>query len=219
METSAFRKTVLFVVSFFLLWTLAWLLHNLLANTIWPSLTLSHNQALIYWAIMKILVWILFPAIYVRSVFRPESSKQFLRLGNAKRGVAVGLIAGLVWIGLSYLLQGRDSFHLAASATVLWTITGTPIAEEFTFRGVILSGLQKAGIRFWPANVITSVIFVLIHCLGWAFQGALTANLNPMLVGSILLLSLTAGWLRQRSNSLYSSVILHAMNNLYSATD
>lgn len=217
METSAFRKTVLFVVSFFLLWTLAWLFHNLLAQTIWPSLSLSHNQALIYWAIMKILIWIVFPAIYARKVIKPESSQQFLRLGNAKRGVAFGLVAGLVWIGLSYLLQGKDTFHLAASATVLWTITGTPIAEEFTFRGVILSGLQKAGMKFWPANAITSIIFVLIHCLGWAFQGALTTNLNPVLVGSILLVSLTAGWLCHKSNSLYSSVVLHSVNNLYSA--
>ena len=212
-----YRKIILFVVLFFLLWTVAWLVHILLANTVLPTLKSSNNYDLLFWAAMKIIVWIVFPFYYVRKILRPAGEREFIGLQNVKKGILYGVAAGLVWVAVSYVFHGQSVFDFTFSFTLLWLITGTPIAEEFTFRGVILPGLQEPGMRFWPANIITSILFFLIHCLGWAFQGALSVNLVPLTAGSILLLSLVCGWLRYRSNSLYSSMILHSINNLLAA--
>jgi len=212
-----YKKTSVFVALFFLVWTLAWLIHNFLASTIWLSLDTSDNQNLLYWAIIKVIVWVIFPIIYIKRVSPSESIKKFIGLQNAKKGILYGLGASIIWIILSYFFQGQPSPDFVFSLTFLWVITGTPVSEEFTFRGIILPGLQKTGMAFWPANIITSVIFIFIHCLGWAFQGVLVTNLFSVTAGSILLLSLVAGWLRNKSDSLYSNIILHSLNNLFSA--
>jgi hypothetical protein len=215
------QKIILFIVIFFALWTAAWLIHNALADTIWPTLDSSHDQNLLYWVIMKVIVWIMYPVLYVSKYIKPEKGKRFIGLQNLKGGAIYGLAAGIIWVAVSYLIRymqaGPAAFKLTDSLTFFWVITGTPISEEFTFRGVIIPGLQKYGVKFWPANIITAILFLLIHCLGWSFQGALAANLVPMTVGNILLLSLATGWIRYKSGSLYGGIILHSANNLYSS--
>ncbi|MBN1915497.1 CPBP family intramembrane metalloprotease [Candidatus Dojkabacteria bacterium] len=166
---------------------------------------------------MKIIVWVVFPIIYIKKNSPFENIKKFIGLQNAKRGILYGLYVSIAWITLSYFFQGPPKLNLVFSLTLLWVIAGTPISEEFSFRGIILPGLQKAGMAFWPANIITSVIFICIHCLGWAFQGVLATSLFSVTSCSILLFSLVAGWLRYKSDSLYGSVILHSLNNLFSA--
>jgi membrane protease YdiL (CAAX protease family) len=56
-----------------------------------------------------------------------------------------------------------------------------------------------------------------MHCLGWAFQGVLQNNLFSISAISILLVSLIAGWLRHKSDSLYSSIIFHSVNNFFAS--
>lgn len=208
------KQISIFIVAFFGLWFLSWILHDSLAN-IWPNLLQNESANLTYWALMKVLVWILFPYIYVLKIIKPESTKSFLGLKNSKKGIIYGLVAGLIWTVISVVAQ-QPSFDVAISLVTIWLITGTPIAEEFTFRGVILPGLEKCGMKFWPANIVTSLLFLLVHFLGWAFQGSLVNNLTVLLLGSILLLSLAVGWLRQKTESLYGSIILHAINNFVS---
>jgi hypothetical protein len=211
------KVTVLFVISFFALWTTAWLIHNLLAHTVWHALGGSNNYNLFYWALLKLLVWIVFPMFYAKKVMGVGDLKIFLAVRNARRGIVCGAVAGAIWIAVSYIFQGYFRFHFVFSLTLVWLVTGTPICEEFTFRGVILPGLQKSGMSFWPANTITAFLFLLIHFVGWTFQGAFINNSSLLIMGSIVLLGLAAGWLRSRSNSLYSSIILHSLNNLYAS--
>lgn len=221
LRDSSVAKIILFIAVFFALWTGAWLVHDTLADTIWPTLGSSSIQNLLYWAVMKVLVWIVYPVFYVIRYVRPQNRFKFLGLQNLKRGAVYGLTLAFIWVAVSYLIRylqaGSVTFSLGTSLTFFWVITGTPISEEFTFRGVILPGLQKYGVTFWPANIITSILFLLIHCLGWSFQGTLATNLVPISIGSIILLSLATGWLRYKSCSLYSSIILHSVNNFYSS--
>jgi membrane protease YdiL (CAAX protease family) len=57
-----------------------------------------------------------------------------------------------------------------------------------------------------------------MHLPGWYFQGRAT-----MLVGfvqraaPIAALSLLFAWTRKRSGSLYAAILLHGINNFYSA--
>jgi membrane protease YdiL (CAAX protease family) len=214
MELHSSRTTVLFVILLFALWTTAWLIHNLLAHTAWLAVGSSKNHDLIYWASMKVLIWVVFPVSYAKTIMRVEELKTFLAIRNAGRGIVFGIVAGTIWIAASYIFQGHFRFHFVWSFTLLWLLTGTPICEEFTFRGVILGGLQRSGMEFWPANTITALLFLLIHFVGWTFQGAFIHNFSLLVTGSIVLLGLANGWLRFRSNSLYSCFILHSLNNL-----
>jgi CAAX protease family protein len=217
MEVHSSKATVVFIILFFGLWTTAWLIHNLLAQTVWPALGGSNNYNLVYWALLKTFVWIVSPVFYAKKVMRVNNLKTFLAVENAGRGIVYGLVAGAIWIVASYVFQGHFRFHIVFSFTLLWLLTGTPISEEFTFRGIILPGLQQGGMAFWPANTITALLFLLVHFAGWTFQGVFMNHASILIMGSIVLLGLAAGWLRSRSNSLYSSVLLHSINNLYAS--
>ncbi len=57
-----------------------------------------------------------------------------------------------------------------------------------------------------------------MHIPGWLFNGRVASPvglLAPMI--PIALLSLLFGWTKKRADSLYASIIVHAINNLYSA--
>ncbi|MFA6391678.1 MAG: type II CAAX endopeptidase family protein [Patescibacteria group bacterium] len=215
------KQILLFVISFFLLWTGAWILHNLLTETIWQALEDSENHNMLYWAVMKTCIWIIFPFFYAKQIFKLHVIKKFFGIQNLKKGIIFGVIASIIWIISSYFVESMKAsqviFSFATSFTFFWVITGTPIAEEFTFRGVIQPALQKSGISFWYVNIITSIVFLLMHCLGWAFQGVLQNNLFSISAISILLVSLIAGWLRHKSDSLYSSIIFHSVNNFFAS--
>ena len=146
MELHSSNATELFVILSFGLWTTAWLFHNLLAQAVWRSLGGSNNYNLVYWALLKVLVWIAFPVFYAKKVMKVEDLKTFLAIRNARMGIVWGLVAGSIWIAASYVFQGDFKFHTVLSFTLLWLLTGILLAEEFTFRGIILPGLQKGGL-------------------------------------------------------------------------
>lgn len=70
---------------------------------------------------------------------------------------------------------------------------------------------------FVTANIITSLMFVLLHVPGWYFMGVLWDNLlNP--VGgafSIFLVSLVFGYAARRSDSVMGGILAHFLNNLF----
>ncbi len=93
-----------------------------------------------------------------------------------------------------------------------------PIVEEIVFRGVILDRLGTR-YRFAIANVLTSVLFVSIHMVGWSFQDRLMENLTMPVGGalSIFLLSLVFGFVAHKSRSVAASTLTHMLNNLCAA--
>ncbi len=211
-----YKKEIIFILSFFFLWFLVCGIYYLLSSTIWNALGSSDNLKLFYWAIMQILVWVVFPIFYLKKFYKVTSQKDFTGLKNIKKGLLYGLIIGIIWVSISIIIQ-KPSFDVLFSLTLLWLVTGIPIAEEFTFRGIILSMFQQKEIEFWTANIITAILFLLANMLEWAFQGVLSNNLNFLVCGNLLSLSLVLGWLKQESKSLYSSMILHSLNNFVTA--
>jgi exosortase E/protease (VPEID-CTERM system) len=110
-------------------------------------------------------------------------------------GPAVGVVVFLVWILLDRSPQLRMPGALAASSPaieylwislrVLSAVVAVPLAEELAFRGflfrrVIKEEFQCVGLTTftWPALVISSVLFGLVHGNRWAvatFAGAFYA--------------------------------------------
>jgi membrane protease YdiL (CAAX protease family) len=91
-----------------------------------------------------------------------------------------------------------DSIMLEAVSMIVLA----PIIEEWLFRGVLFRGLRRF-ISFWPAAVVSAVIFAAYH----AHNNGYEALVYICLVGII------AAWLRERTGSLVPSILFHAFNN------
>jgi uncharacterized protein len=76
-----------------------------------------------------------------------------------------------------------------------------PLGEEFLFRGYIFGALRSNG--FWPAALLTGLMFGLVHVLGSPI-----AFILPLAALGALLC-----WIREKTGSLYPGIALHCINN------
>jgi membrane protease YdiL (CAAX protease family) len=74
-----------------------------------------------------------------------------------------------------------------------------PFAEELFFRGVLYLWLRRR-LGFWPALLLSSLIFGFLHG-------------DVSVAGATFVMGLALGWFYERSKSLWSPIIIHAMNN------
>jgi membrane protease YdiL (CAAX protease family) len=107
--------------------------------------------------------------------------------GVAPENTQLGFLApeGFSWIGL---------FSMILFGGIL-----APIAEEFFFRGVLF-GWMRTRWSFGLSVILSSLVFALIHA--------------DILVGvAALAISPLLAWIYERSNTIWTAVIVHAMNN------
>lgn len=87
-----------------------------------------------------------------------------------------------------------------------------PLGEEILLRGYLYSGLRRFW-RFWPALLVTSLIFGVAH-LEFGSGG-------PLVWGAAVdtfLLSVVLVYLRERTGALYAGMLVHMANNLIAFT-
>jgi membrane protease YdiL (CAAX protease family) len=217
------RRIVVFVGSFFVLWTGAWLVNLAVAQ--WWLLSSGSLRSLAYWAVAKFLVWIVFPVLYwggrralTRAGLACQAAFIGLRRDTVGRGMRVGLVATVIWLSMSLAVAVPGGVGITVVGLIsVYTFLLTPVFEEVLFRGYLQSALVAHGVRYWLVNLIGAGLFLLVHCLGWAFQRALVDNLVSTYPVSIVLVSLVLGYVRHRSDSLLASILLHAGNNAFSA--
>ena len=211
------RLTIL-VALFVLLWIAAWVVHN---QVVAPALHLVAGSVAdtVYWIIAKLLIWVVFPFLYVAQPLWKQVALIGLQPQYLRRGLLFGAAASAVWLLLSalrFFLTGQH-FGLSMSAFIaFYTFVLTPIFEEIMFRGYIQSSLVALKTPFVLADVITTTLFLVPHCIGWSFQGVLAANLTFGGIGVIAIISLLLGFVRYASNSLAGSTLLHMVNNFIS---
>jgi membrane protease YdiL (CAAX protease family) len=175
----------------------------------------------IYWIAMKVIVWVV-PALLAIRVMERESLVQFLELSHAGRGVLWGSLIGLALVAVTFLgktLPAGTQAHVPSFSLVLLNaVVVAPLVEEITLRGFFLKRLELNGRSFWTANLLTTLVFVVMHVPGWLFKGRFPsmASLAQAMV-PLATLSLLFGWTKKRAQSLYGSMVVHAINNLYSA--
>ena len=98
-----------------------------------------------------------------------------------------------------------DTFEKAFGSVLGLVSVGilAPIAEEFLFRGAVLSSLLKwkpAEGKPWLAVLLSAVLFSVMH-------------INPAQMPGAFMLGLLLGWICYRTGSLLPGIVIHVLNN------
>jgi membrane protease YdiL (CAAX protease family) len=193
-------------------WIGAWLMHDSLGLS-------SRSEALdtLYWTGAKLLIWLLPVAVVVRVWIRKPLA-EYLSLRRWRSGVTTGVTLGAAFVALSLAADGfaRKLGPPTVTPGLLNALVIAPAFEEIVFRGFVLTSLQDARVPFWPANLVTAVLFLGLHMPGWYFMAS-PSLLHPAAMVGILLVALGAGLSKRRSGSLWGAISFHLVNNLASA--
>lgn len=104
------------------------------------------------------------------------------------------------------LVQMRRTPDTVSIAIILLVVLlAAPVLEEIVFRGLMHNVLaQLLGERHrWMIIVIASIIFTLVHAGIVGTYG----------LGGLFVLSITLGWLYERTGSLWPPIVLHLLFN------
>ncbi len=168
-----------------------------------------------YWTTAKLLLWIL-PSFWLIRL-SGRNLKQVLNFSNYKQwllwGVGIGFGIALLGIAQNYL-NGNSIFPTQFDYGLVNVLLISPIFEEFLMRGGLMGNLQETH-SFLKSNLISSLLFVVLHIPGWFFMGNLISNMTRLDGAvSIFLIGLLCGYAVNRGNSVLGGVIVHFLNNL-----
>jgi ABC-2 type transport system permease protein/sodium transport system permease protein len=101
------------------------------------------------------------------------------------------------------LLAAWKQIPLAVIVLTFGIIPG--VCEELFFRGLLMGGIKSAT-KSWGAIIISAIVFGLFHVV--LAGGAAPERLIPSTLMGVLL-----GWVAMRSQSIFPSMLLHAIHN------
>lgn len=205
-----------YIIGFYLLWIIYVFGFS-------PYLLPTHLSPLNYTLInlvARIIIWILPALIYLRIMKSQEPDLEIETgwHGTDLDGLLAGILVPLAIFFMNFFALGNPSldFKVLDLNTIVNTILLVPIIEEFIFRGVIIGSIKAVFEIESPLvrNIITSTLFILIHIPGWILYSPNLPIYYPL---SLFILSLILGYLVQRHKSLIPSIVVHSMNNIFSA--
>jgi membrane protease YdiL (CAAX protease family) len=131
----------------------------------------------------------------------------FLRSGNLKLGLIVGIIGFVAFASIGALQVIGSGLRWATIAAALpWIlifIFSNAFMEELWFRALFLKKLEPlVGIR--TTLIITSLVFTSVH-----ISSTYVIDILIFMV-ALMALALLWGWLMRNSNSLWGPVLIHA---------
>jgi uncharacterized protein len=162
----------------------------------------------------RLLIWVLPVFLYLRYVDRVDPL-DYLRLRRRwRRGVLVGLGLTLINALLGLLRYGLPQPSLQALTwnSVLSTSILIGFVEEIPYRGLILRKLEGA-LGFWPASLLSSLLFLAIHLPGWILLGIFSVET----AGFIFIFGMIMALVVRRSGSLWSAIVAHSLNDFLAA--
>jgi uncharacterized protein len=206
------KKLIIFILFFIALWFIRVLLYGLWENKI-EDIYLS----IIVSAFFKFSIWVIPTFLYIKFIDH-KNPFEFLKFTTS-------LKKGLLWSFVIIIIGGfyqcialyfkLDIFKFSLPGLVS-TVLLTPVFEETLYRGFLYNKLREIT-SDWKANLAQSVLFVYIHVPGWIILQHMSAKEMISSIVSIFILSLALGFLIKRTNSIYPSIVLHAVNNWISA--
>jgi len=167
--------------------------------------------------IIKLLVWTLPVCIIIKVRFKSITEYLHIRDNNWGQVAVFSLLLGciiVVWNVIGNTLLFHNEFNLNRGvATWLNGVVLIGFTEEVVFRGYILQSFAKI-ISFGKANVISSILFVVIHLPGWYQKGFM--NITFTFISSILyvfIFAIIQGYVFKKTNSLWTCIFIHTINN------
>jgi membrane protease YdiL (CAAX protease family) len=97
--------------------------------------------------------------------------------------------------------------NIGLTLTFISLVLLPALAEEIVFRGFLYTGLRRR-FPFWSATLITSVLFAIPH-----LQFGENAPLLWVAAIDTLILSTVLCYVRERTNSLWPGILIHALKN------
>jgi len=98
------------------------------------------------------------------------------------------------------ILMGLNTDYTTIALTTLLTAA---LPEEWFFRGYFMMRIENMGLRAYQANIITSLLFALLHLPTQGVFGL-----------SIFVPSMIYGWIFQKSKDIVLVILLHALSNI-----
>ncbi len=134
---------------------------------------------------------------------------------NAGRGVAIGSVVGIIWIGIPatvlifsnhYIVQSKNEISYLG----IWILSAflNVIMQELLVRGYIYQ-LLKIRYNLTTAVIVTTAIFTLLH--GGAFEAGIIAVIN------VVTMCLFTTALYEAEGTLCAPIMAHAIWNIVSA--
>lgn len=135
----------------------------------------------------------------------------YIRRGNLRLGMIVGLVAFILMsasvIPVSELLF--NGYNLSWARILPWTpwvlifVLANASNEELLFRGLFLGKMEPFLGKF-ATNLVIAIPFSLMHA------GVNYTSDSLMFLAILLPLSLAWGWVMQKTNSIWGSILFHA---------
>jgi hypothetical protein len=205
------RAFVLFVVLFFVVWSLRATVFYFIDQGISSDVWLG-----VYSQLMKVILWAVPVCLYIRYIDK-ASIREALKLGNPKgkwRSIFAWLAAFTAVMLFSASVQKGVLPHAPTNGWLVLLLANivSPVCEEIMFRGFILNKLMDRT-SFWKANLITSFLFVAIHIPFWLYARGLTGEVAFDL-GGVMVVSLILGYFFKKFDSLTPPILAHVINNM-----
>jgi len=185
-------------------------------------LPLSGTMAFVY---STFLVWIV---IFIPSIVLMRRNKETLSgIGFRKQGMLWQILIGVAWGFVSLLLFIIPSFfglvdidYSALRNMDFWWILQVlvhgllfvALVEEVIFRGHLYNAIKGKSGNIWPATLVTSVLFGLIHLPSAIFFSAYIEAvyiIGAMIFGAVCCLMRE----KMKHCSMLSLIIAHAVHN------
>jgi len=149
--------------------------------------------------------------IVLTKVSGSDMASIYLKKGNLKLGLVIGIVVFLVIAAVSipwaeWQFQGRD---LSLERVIPWTpwillfVLTNAINEELLFRGLFLRKLEPF-LGAFPSNLLIAIVFTIMH---------VGVDYTPdvlMFLAFLLPLGLAMGYVMQKTDSILGSVLIHA---------
>ena len=206
---SAFAPFLAYVIAFHLVWA-AW------PYLVYPRLSAVGDTTLAYALLnlgIRLLVWVVPVLCYLRYVDGVEPLGYLRLKHHVGRGVAVAvvltalnLLGSIVRFGLPHPGMQRVTWNSVLGTSVL-----VGLIEEIPYRGFMLQKFAE-GVDFWIANLMTSVLFLVVHVPGWMALHMLRADT----AAAVFVFGVVMAIVFKYSDSLWAPIVTHSTNDFLS---
>jgi len=168
--------------------------------------------------IVKPVVWLL-PVFYFLRKERASLASVGITLKNLFPAVyfALGLGAFFVIEGIiiNFVKHGGLDFNANIGEKMLLTSLGlsfaTAISEEISFRGYLFNRVWYALGSEWTANIVTSLVWALIHVPITVFVWKLDLGATLTYLFLTTLFGIGSAFVYARTRNVFSSIFLHVL--------